>query len=142
MSRACDPGQAAGAPSSAADRGAWALDTQMIYRYALAAVVLLAVPGWCLAVAEEDERWIEQYVKRQSAAREVSTSAVAVGFAELPRHLGQTVRVVLVDGRERRGRVQHADRQQVTLQASVAGGSFSFGVDAAQVRRVELETAR
>jgi hypothetical protein len=114
----------------------------MIFRVSAVAFLLLALSGQSLAVAEDDERWIDQYVKRRAAGGEVSAAGKVVGFAELQRHVGQPVRVLLVDGRERRGRVQQADSEQVILQALVAGGSFSFGIEAAQVRRVQLETSR
>jgi hypothetical protein len=104
-------------------------------------LLMLALPGPGRAAGEDDEHWIEQYMERQAGARP-AVASTRVGFGELPGLVGRRVRIWLDDGRERRGLVQDADGERVTLQTVLAGGSFSFSIERPRVRSIELEARR
>jgi hypothetical protein len=111
--------------------------------------------GWALllgaanAVAQappvdEDERWIERYMASAPAAAAPAAAAAdgaALAFAALGQHRGRSVRVLLRDGRERRGVVERADGEVAELSAAVKGGRFSYRLERSQVLRIQLEGA-
>ncbi len=105
---------------------------------ALALVCVLA--GTASGAELDDATWIARYV---AANRAPATAAPARGeslaFGALPGHVGANVRVVLNDGRLRRGRVVRADGGNLRLRVELPSGYAHLDLPASRVRSLSLE---
>lgn len=115
-----------------------------MYRFivALLAAAALLNPAAGNANPQEDERWISRYVaenKRPAAKPAATGSARRVEFAQLSGMQGQDVRVVLADGRSRRGRVERADGRTLTLRVNLPSGYARLRLGPSQIQHISQE---
>ena len=102
----------------------------------------MGLAGCAAANAAEldDATWIARYVaanRAPAAAPPARGRSLAVG--ELSGHVGANVRVVLNDGRLRRGRVVRADGGGLRLRVELPSGYAHLDLPAARVRSLSLE---
>lgn len=94
--------------------------------------------GAARAAGESDEAWIAAYMARADApgAPRPALREAEIAFDELRDWEGRRVRVMLRDGRERRGTVEGVDGQVVLLRTQLDTGFFRYGVARADVRAI------
>jgi hypothetical protein len=112
------------------------------YFAALIVATALLVPAASTASVEEDERWISRYVadnKRLAARTPVNGTSRRVEFAQLSGMRGQEVRVVMSDGRSRRGRVERADSRTLTLRVVLPSGYARLRLSPSQIQYISQE---
>lgn len=115
-----------------------------MYRLFVALLVAAALlnPAASKASVEEDERWISRYVaanKRLAARTPVNGTSRRVEFSQLSAMRGQDVRVVLSDGRSRRGRVERADGRTLTLRVTLPSGYARLRLSPSQIQYISQE---
>lgn len=104
---------------------------------ALCCATLMAT-GAARAAGEADEAWIAAYMARGGAPGTAASDPreADIAFDRLDDWQGRRVRVVLRDGRERRGIVEGVDGQVVLLRTQLDTGFFRYGIARADVRAI------
>lgn len=104
---------------------------------ALCCAALLATGAAC-AAGQSDEAWIAAYMARANAPGVPGTDLreAEIAFDQLDAWQGRRVRVMLRDGRERRGTVEGVDGQVVLLRTQLDTGFFRYGVARGDVRAI------
>ncbi len=115
-----------------------------MYRLIAALFVAAALlsPAESKASVEEDERWISRYVadnKRLATRAPGNGTSRRVEFAQLSTMQGQDVRVVMSDGRSRRGRVERADARSLTLRVILPSGYARLRLGPSQIQHISQE---
>lgn len=116
------------------------------FMYRLFAVLLFAaalvIPAPGKASQQDDERWISRYVadnKRVATRTPASGASKRIEFAQLSSMQGQEVRVVMSDGRSRRGRVERADGRMLTLRVNLPSGYARLRLAPSQIQYIGQE---
>lgn len=88
--------------------------------------------------AEQDLGWLNRYLDAHAAgSRRVEIHrGPGLEFAALPQYLGKRIAVTLRDGREREGRLEHADGNRGRLRVRLAAGEYLFEFSRAEVARI------
>lgn len=106
----------------------------------LALGLMGALAGTASGAELDDATWIARYVAANRApSTAVSARGQDLAFGALSGHVGANVRVVLNDGRLRRGRVVRADGRSLRLRVELPSGYAHLDLPAARVRSLSLE---
>ena len=89
----------------------------------------------------DDEAWIERYMARpgESAAPAKIQPGYQIGWNELRRFVGRSVRVRTEKGGTHRGVVERFDGQRLHLRSEMHGGYADMVLRADQILSTELE---
>lgn len=84
-------------------------------------------------VAVDDEVWIENFMNPggQGAAVRRGRGHDRIPVADLPRFIGSTVKIKLVNGREREGVIEGFEEGRLILRSRMGGGfaRYEIGLD-------------
>jgi hypothetical protein len=97
--------------------------------------MLLQVSLGADPAAIDDEIWIENYMNPdgQGASVRRGRGHDEIPVRDLPRFIGSTVRIKLVNGREREGVIEGYSEGRLILRSKMGGGFARYDIDLAQI---------